>query len=90
MRSAYNRCPECGRSVSSFFQHVDTDCTEWPDRSEDDEDVIEYKGHTIEKQAGRRIHVFNPEKAGIGKVGLVADVLDVESAYRYIDGQVMP
>lgn len=27
-----NRCPTCGRSVASFFDHVDASCDQWPDR----------------------------------------------------------
>lgn len=29
------RCPTCGREVPNIFEHVDADCQNWPDRSED-------------------------------------------------------
>lgn len=28
------RCPTCGRSVPTIFEHIDVDCETWPDRSE--------------------------------------------------------
>jgi len=31
----HKRCPTCGRSVSSVFDHVDQNCGTWPDREDD-------------------------------------------------------
>lgn len=25
------RCPQCGRDVPDFFDHIDVNCTDWPD-----------------------------------------------------------
>jgi hypothetical protein len=30
-----SRCPTCGRSVKSIFDHVDVECEKWPDRDTD-------------------------------------------------------
>lgn len=29
-----SRCPTCGRSVPSVFEHIDAECQNWPDRGE--------------------------------------------------------
>lgn len=42
------RCPTCGRSVPTIFEHVDVECEEWPDRSEDREGLDAYPGEDRE------------------------------------------
>jgi hypothetical protein len=32
-----DRCPTCGRAVPNVFEHIDAECQDWPDRSEDPE-----------------------------------------------------
>lgn len=46
------RCPTCGRSVPTIFEHVDTDCETWPDRGTPEGDAAEaaYKAAQEKKE----------------------------------------
>ena len=35
------RCPTCGRTVPTIFEHVDVDCENWPDRGTPEGDAAE-------------------------------------------------
>lgn len=39
------RCPQCGRDVSDFFDHLDVNCTDWPEEAEG----ATYRDYVIER-----------------------------------------
>lgn len=46
------RCPTCGRSVPTVFEHIDTDCETWGDRGTPEGDAAEaaYKATQAEEE----------------------------------------
>lgn len=42
-----DNCPTCGRVVPTIFEHVDTDCSRWPDRGEQLPHT--YRGYTVDR-----------------------------------------
>ena len=51
MASQPTNCPTCGRRVPNIFEHVDVECQNWPDPSEDNKSCT-YRDFEIEESVG--------------------------------------
>ena len=40
------RCPTCGRTVETVFEHIDVECENWPDRGV--KVPLTYRGYFVE------------------------------------------